>query len=386
MTCQPFGTAPFAFQWLSNGVPIPGVTGSSLTVGYASWLADTNAQYQVVVANNWGSITSSVAVINLAPLNYSQPTITPVYSFGTNGSDGAHLYAGLTLGPDGNFYGTAWSGGTGGYGTAFRFTTNGTLTTLVNFNYANGAYPVEDLTSGPDGKLYGTTADGGSGSSGTVFTLTTNGTLTTLVNFNGSANGANPRGDLMLAPDGNFYGTTANGGSSSDGSVFKMTSDGMLTPLASFNFINGAYPFSGLALGPDGNFYGTIYLGGNGNGSGSGTVFEMTANGMLTTLVSFNNINGAYPFADLTPGPDGSFYGTTWEGGDAGLNNGLGVGIVFKVSSNGTLANRHMIWRTSSEGSVVSGVDAVGVGDNFSSAMAFIFFLIKVFAWQIFCR
>ena len=71
-----------------------------------------------------------------------------------------------------------------GYGTVFKVTTNGTLTTLVSFNGTNGANPYAALTLGNDGNFYGTTSEGGSSGYGTVFKVTTNGTLTTLVSFN----------------------------------------------------------------------------------------------------------------------------------------------------------------------------------------------------------
>src|SRR5208282_2863704 len=102
-------------------------------------------------------------------------------------------------------------------------TTGGAFTNLVDFdNYTAGINPAAGLTLGPDGNFYGTTYSGGSSGNGTVFEVTTNGTLTTLVNFN-STNGANPRASLTLGPDGNFYGTTLNGGRSGYGTVFEAT-------------------------------------------------------------------------------------------------------------------------------------------------------------------
>ena len=175
--------------------------------------------------------------------------------------------------------------------------------------------------------FYGTTPGGGSNGSGTVFTVTTNGMLSALASFAGT-NGANPQAALTLGNDGNFYGTTSSGGSSGSGTVFKVTTNGTLTPLVSFSGSDGANPQAALTLGNDGNFYGTTYSGGS---SGSGTVFRVTTNGTLSALVSFSGTNGAKPQAALTLGNDGSFYGTTSSGGSSGS------GTVFKVTTNGTL-------------------------------------------------
>jgi uncharacterized repeat protein (TIGR03803 family) len=251
-------------------------------------------------------------------------TLQTLCSF--NNANGAFPYAGLTLGSDGNFYGTTGEGDSGIYGTVFKVTTNGTLTTLVYFYGTNGAFPRAALTLGNDGNFYGTTSGGGSSNCGTVFKVTTNGTLTTLVSFSGT-NGWGPRAALTLGNDGNFYGTTGEGGkthseySSGMGTVFKVTTNGTLTTLVFFNFYyNGVNPEAALTLGNDGNFYGTTS-----GGRDYGTVFKVTTNGTLTTLVYFYNANGAYPYAGLTLGNDGNFYGTTAQGG-----SGI-YGTVFRL-------------------------------------------------------
>ncbi len=246
-------------------------------------------------------------------------------------TDGAFSYAELALGNDGNFYGTTFGGGNNSSGTVFKVTTNGVLTSLVSFNGTNGANPRAGLTLGSDGNFYGTTQNGGSRSLGTVFQVTTNGVLTMLASFNGT-NGEYPAARLTLGRDGNFYGTTPNGGSINIGTVFQVRTNGVLTSLVAFTDYpyNDGQPYAGLTIGGDGNFYGTTDNGGNGD---CGTVFQVTTNGVLTSLVEFSGTNGCGPLASLTLGRDGNFYGTTTGGGS------MNDGTVFKVTTNGVLTS-----------------------------------------------
>jgi uncharacterized repeat protein (TIGR03803 family) len=244
------------------------------------------------------------------------------------GFNGGNPFSALVLGADGNFYGTTQYGGTNGYGTIFSLTVSGTLTNLVSMDSSN-AYPHAGLIQGTDGNFYGTSGYGGTNDNGTIFCLSTNGTLSTLASFNESVTGAYPSTALVQGIDGNFYGTTSQGGADGEGTIFKMTPDGELTNLVSFNNSNGAYPYGALAQGTDNSFYGTTFYGG---AYGAGTVFRITTNGALTTLFSFNGLNG-YPYATLVQGMDGSFYGTTEYGGTNG------DGSVFSVTTNGEFLN-----------------------------------------------
>ncbi|MGD1089827.1 MAG: choice-of-anchor tandem repeat GloVer-containing protein, partial [Verrucomicrobiota bacterium] len=280
-----------------------------------------------------------IAGMLLSPRVNGGVIFTPLVAF--NYTNGAGPQAGLVLGNDGNFYGTTVNGGTNNpsYGTVFQMTTNGTLTNLLSFNNTNGAYPVAGLALGQDGNFYGTTYYGGSSNVGTIFKMAADGTLTTSVSFAGT-NGANPQALLAQGSDGNFYGTTAGGGTNGPGygTIFLMTTNGTLTNLLSFNNTNGAYPVAGLALGRDGNFYGTT-AGGGTNGGGYGTIFKMTTDGALTSLVSFSGTNGAFPgnnpYGGLVQGVDGNFYGTTYYGGSSN------AGTLFKVTTNGAFASMY---------------------------------------------
>lgn len=248
---------------------------------------------------------------------------------GTNGP-GARPYGGLVLGPDGNYYGTATEGGAFGGGTIFKMTPDRVLTTLVSFRYEEGN-PREALIVGSDGHLYGTTQGALSGtpnSKGTIFRVTLAGELTTLATFVNESNPAVAPQKLIEANDGHLYGTTTRGGAQNQGSVFRLTKDGTLTTLVSFTGANGAWPEAGLIEASDGQLYGTTEVGGANN---TGTVFRVTKDGVLTTLPGFpNSDTGGFPRTELTQGPDGDLYGVSSSGGTSQS------GKVFRITFSGT--------------------------------------------------
>jgi len=251
----------------------------------------------------------------------------------------------LVQSSDGNFYGTTGTGGSSAAnsGTMFQITPGGQLTTLYNFTGfpTGGSIPL-GLVQAPDGNFYGVTDQGGAtcGSlgCGTFFKVTPQGDLTVLHNFcsqAGCTDGSYPRA-VMLAANGNFYGTTLAGGSSDQlcGTVFEITPGGHLTTLHRFNHSDGCEPLWGVTQGPDGSFYGTTSRGGS---RGAGTVFRMNAAGTLTGFYSFcsqtNCADGYLPNAPLLQGSDGNLYGTTSLGG-AGARS---AGTIFRVTRLGTV-------------------------------------------------
>lgn len=268
-----------------------------------------------------------------------------VWNFG-NGNDGASPRSVPILGPDGAFYGTTLQGGTYGTGTVYRITPDGKESTLWNFGAANdGRYPYGGLVMDDQGDFYGTTFNGGSNGEGTVFKLTANGVETVLWDFGSNTNdGLNPYAGVIIATDGNLYGTTQNGGSAGYGTVFSLTPNGVETVLWNFWVTPGdaQSPMAGLIQASDGNFYGTTTSGGYAD---YGTVFSITPSGNERVVWSFIPSSGVpsdgvAPDAPLVEDADGWLWGTTFLGGEWGtpqrVNNS---GSVFRLSKSGDQEN-----------------------------------------------
>ena len=285
---------------------------------------------------NWVTKASAVFLLwGATAMALPAQTFTVLHNF--NGTEGGHPYAGLVQATDGNFYGSTEEGGANGEGAVFKINPSGALAMLHSFNGADGSDPRAPLVQAANGDLYGTAEYGGIYGFGTVYKITPNGNLTTLHSFD-NTDGAYPYAGLVQGADGNFYGTTSAGGANSlceednCGTVFKVTPNGTLTTLYSFcsqsRCADGELPLAGLVQGTDGNFYGTTYYGG---ASDAGVVFQIAPGGTLTVLNSFDGTNGGNPSGGLLLGTDGNFYGTTSE---EGAND---VGTVFKVTAGGAL-------------------------------------------------
>jgi uncharacterized protein (TIGR03437 family) len=237
-------------------------------------------------------------------------------------------YSSLVPGADGNLYGTTGVIVANHLGnTVFKTTLSGTLTTLYSFGAITNPYG--GLIQAADGNFYGTTSGGGAALVGTVFRISSEGILTTLHSFV-TTDGAVPYAGVVQGTDGSFYGTTTQGGASMKGTVFKIAPGGTLTTLYSFGSTaaDGASPFGGLVQATDGNFYGTTQVGG---ASGFGTVFKITPAGTLTILHSFSLTDGSAPYSRLIQAADGNLYGTASQGGT------YISGTVFKITLSGTL-------------------------------------------------
>lgn len=197
-------------------------------------------------------------------------TLTTLHSFDNIDGDAPQ---GALIEFNGEFYGTTPNGGAFSSGTAFKITRSGTVTTLHSFDGgADGGQPFAGLTLGSDGNLYGTTINGGANRVGTVFKMTPSGKVTTLHDFVDSTDGNFTLGALIQANDGNFYGTNEEGGNPSCtnngpgcGTIFEITPAGVFTTLHMFDGTDGSYPYSGLFQATDGTFYGSTWYGGTVN-------------------------------------------------------------------------------------------------------------------------
>jgi uncharacterized repeat protein (TIGR03803 family) len=295
---------------------------------------------------------------------------TNLHSFtalnGNSGNgDGANPQAGLILSGT-TLYGTAVTGGNWGRGTVFAVSTDGTgFTTLYSFSYgSDGAFPQAGLILSGN-TLYGTAVTGGSSGAGTVFAVSTDGAgFTTLHSFNYS-DGANPWAGLILSGN-TLYGTANRGGNSDGGMVFAVHTDGTgFTNLYSFTTLNnstnsdGAEPSAGLILSGN-TLYGTAGYGGS---SGDGTVFAVHTDGTgFTNLYSFTARSGPYPSTNSDgANPEAglilsgnTLYGTAFQGGIG--NNGT----VFSLSLGSVSAPQLTIIRSGADVVLTWPTDAAG--------------------------
>ncbi len=284
--------------------------------------------------------TTALTSTLLTPTSHAQTF--PVYGdYSFPGSPGGSGPRGaLVQARDGAFYGATYAGGANNTGTIFKIAQG--YATLHEFgafgtvnDNADGGHPNSALTEGPDGNLYGTTAEGGANGDGTIFRVTPGGQFTTLFSFSNNAarTGRNLLNPLLLGSDGTFYGTAYTGGTGL-GTVFRFTTDGAFSVIANFATSTGANPLGALVEGPDGYLYGTTY---DSAANNDGTVFKVAKDGSVFAVLHVfgatgsNSVNadGARPYAGLALGPDGALYGTTSTGGSGGY------GVVFRVTPDG---------------------------------------------------
>jgi uncharacterized repeat protein (TIGR03803 family) len=249
---------------------------------------------------------------------------------------------GLTLGPDGYFYGYMPFGGVGNNGAVFKISSKGDFQIVLSCDWPKTGFGCDGLILGHDGCFYGTMGSGGKFFAGSFFRLTTNGVFTTLASFDDTNEFRVSRNQLIEGANGNFYGTTEFGGAHNsqiedndgvgDGTLFMVSTNGTAITLASFNGLNGAHPRGKLIQDSDGSFYGVTL-----NGLGSqGTIFKATTNGDIACIYRFGSpdyeyalTNGGWP-CGLIRVSNSDFYGVTMYGGKFAHLAGYGSGTIFK--------------------------------------------------------
>ena len=285
--------------------------------------------------------TEVVSAQTFAVLHQFAATNGAAFTTFTN-NEGAYPRGGVILAGD-TLYGTTSFGGSSGGGTLFRVKTDGSdFTVLHQFTGASdGIAPRSALFLSGD-TLYGTAKTGGSTGNGTVFKVRTDGTgfvvlhHFTAINPNTGANGdgSQPIAELILSGS-TLYGTAAGGGSSGYGTVFKVSTNGTgFANLHSFTNSDGAAPYGGLVLSGS-TLYGTASAGGP---SDNGTVFAINTDGTgFTNLYFFSstpgpfrpNSDGALPIVSLLLSSN-MLYGAAGQGG------ATGNGTVFALNTNGS--------------------------------------------------
>ncbi|MDO9373356.1 MAG: T9SS type A sorting domain-containing protein [Ferruginibacter sp.] len=239
---------------------------------------------------------------------------------------GANPVDDLVKGSDGNLYGLTPEGGTYNHGTLFRVSNTGSITILKHFNLSvDGGYPRGSLVQARDGNFYGTVSAGTVNNGGGIFRITPGGQYSVIKSLLVNTEGGHPHGKLVQGSDDNLYGLASSGGTLGYGTIFKITMAGQYTMMKSFTKTDGATPYGGLIQANDGNLYGMTYTGGTTN---DGVIFRFTTGGAYTILRSLNDPDGIYPRGDLIQGKDGWLYGITPAGG-------LYNGTIFKTTLDG---------------------------------------------------
>jgi len=287
-------------------------------------------------------------------------TFTIVYAF-TGGKDGGIPGAGLTLSPDGSFYGSTT------IGTIYRLTPDGQISVIYTFaGDEDGESPSGNLVLDKKGNLYGVTTFGGHYSLGTLFRITPRGKEIQLHAFaEDQTDGGEPTGGVVVDKAGNLFGTTPWGGSNYSGTIFKVTPQGEYSVF--YNFAGGAageQPRSELMIDKDGNFYGTTSAGGD---YGYGTGFKLSPSGTESVLYSFKGHgsgDGAEPQSGVIADRQGNLYGTTTNDG----GTPRGPGIVYKLAPDGTETVLHAFTGGKDGTHVATSLVADGVGNLYGAA------------------
>jgi uncharacterized repeat protein (TIGR03803 family) len=280
-------------------------------------------------------LTTLILMVTMAATPTAAQNYTILYNF--DGRTGAGPIGTLVQGRDGNLYGTARN--------VFRISTSGKLSVVHSF-VDTGEGP-RGITLGTDGNFYGTTISGSGRPSdyGTWYMITPGGKLTALHKLIGQFPIAPP----IQGTNGNFYGATTSGLDAIHGIAYKMTRSGIFTVLGS---LPGLYYISDpLIQATDGLFYGPYEYGGGG-APFSTALFKVAPDGVPTTFFDFGGVSGVSSTTQLVQGSDGNLYGIT---APPSLTDG---GVAYKLTPQGAYTVLHTFgWGDGAQTSLLEATD-----------------------------
>jgi uncharacterized repeat protein (TIGR03803 family) len=294
-----------------------------------------------------GFITSNGSIFRI----FTDGSGGPLYEF--NGTAEYSPNSGVTLATDGNFYGAVY-GGNLGLGVLYRITPLGEYTVVYNFQgLGDGSYPEYPPVQASDGSLYGVAQGTYTPGTETIYKYSAAGAVTTIFTLaTDGSQGSFWSGALIQAADSNLYATTYYGGTYGCGTILKVSTAGEVLRQYSFRCTQyGAYPSGPLLEASDGNFYGTTNQGGinlKNCAEGCGTFFRMTETGQVTVLTNFGlgpNLYGELPNGGLVEGTDGNLYGTTRTGA-----YGVNYGTIFQTTTSGVATDIYVFRFSDREG------------------------------------
>jgi uncharacterized repeat protein (TIGR03803 family) len=363
---------------LHSACRILGIGAAVALLATAAWAASTPTLLYSFVGGTQGEYTDTELVVDSAGNLYGTSVQGGKYGSGTvfqvtpagvhtvlhhfmGGTDGGEPYKGVTIGPDGNLYGTAVAGGSGscegGCGVVYKLTNSSgtwTQTVIHSFNGSDGSGPGSPVAFDNHGTLYGTTPTGGANGVGVVYQLRPDGmggwVFKVIHDFTGGADGAGGGAGRLLVTSGvALYGVCTTGGANGFGVVYEMFRQNgawQFTTLYAFKDQPDGYsPYGALVFDKFGNLYGTTYYGGaTPDPNDVGTVYKLShGHGTWTESVLYSfkgGADGANPISSLVADAAGNLYGTTSAGGAASCSGGCGV--IFKMT-----AGPHGTWNES---------------------------------------
>jgi len=328
-TCIPLSTGSVLFNIKAAGTPNTTYVPPNCSYGVA---LGSDGNLYSTTGNNDGAGGLYGTVYKVTPGG----TATTLHTF-TNGADGSYPYCPPVEGTNGVYYSTTQAQVTNS--TFYSVTSTGTFTTLHTFTGTDGQN-VNCLTLGTDGNFYGSSQSGGTSGDGVIFKITPTGVVTVLHNFAGS-DGSIGRWNLTQAKNGDFYGVTLNGGTYGGGVLFRITGAGSYTVLYNFpltgNPSTGDFPLSGLIQATNGLLYGVTGNTGGPWAFGAIYSYDITT-ATFTTLYSFTGgTDGGQPIGPLIQLTNGLIYGTTYVGGDGACNTVEYDGELVGVGGCGTV-------------------------------------------------